>query len=78
MLMNNIETKLYDFEYATHNFRTIDLAQYINECSIDFETPSEHGFLINFDNFLNFDEEHGPIDKIINSYLINYCRLNNI
>ena len=77
-MTNEKETKLLDFEYSTHNFRATDLATYINESAVDYDTPSEFGFSMNFDDFMDFNEEQGPLQKMISSYLTNYCRLNNI
>jgi len=50
-------TKIIDFEYSLHNFRGIDLASYINESAIDYSTPSDLGYSINFNDFLDFDDE---------------------
>ena len=74
-LTNDSETKLLDFEYSTYNFRATDLATFINESAIDYSTPSEFGFTIDFDHSLDFEEEEGPVDKIVSAYLTNYCKL---
>lgn len=70
-LSNAEKTVILDFEYSQQNFLGADLASYINECAIDYSAKNEFGYSIEYNDFLDFSQENGPIDELIQIYLKN-------